>query len=197
MRKVVLQMITTLNGRLDRPDQWVTRTSDQLDSDFNQVCENFDTVLLGHKTYEEMAGYWPAAETDTSMSESNKSIGHKLNTYKKYVFSKGSEQKPLAWNNAELILAHSDTDITNFIHNLKAQPGKDIHLAGGAHLAQSLIGLGLVDEFHFFVYPVVSEGLSWFDRLKDKLDLELLSTTPYEHGIVGLNYQSKTVNPSS
>ena len=191
MRKVVLQMITTLNGRLDRPDQWVTSVSDQLDADFNRVCETFDTVLLGHKTYEEMSGYWPSAETDSNQSESNHSLAHKLNTYKKYVFSTGSEQKPLAWNNAELVQAHTDTDIINFINNLKSQSGKDIHLAGGASLAQSLIGLGLVDEFHFFVYPVISNGLAWFDHLKDKQDLELLSTKPYEHGIVGLNYRLK------
>jgi dihydrofolate reductase len=197
MRKIVLQMITTLNGRLDRPDQWVTNVSDELDSEFNRVCETFDTVLLGHKTYGEMAGYWPNAETDPNQSESNRSLAYKLNTYKKYVFSNGSEQKPLEWNNAELVLTNSDQNITNFINNLKAQPGKDIHLAGGARLAQSLIGLGLVDEFHFFVYPVVSEGLAWFDYLKDKLDLELLSTAPYEHGIVGLNYRSKIANSTS
>ncbi len=191
MRKVILQMITTLNGRLDRPDQWVTSVSNKLDADFNRVCETFDTVLLGHKTYQEMAGYWPSAETDSNQSESNRSLAYKLNTYKKYVFSNGIKQKPLAWNNAELVLAHTATDITNFINSLKAQMGKDIHLAGGARLAQSLIAFGLVDEFHFFVYPVVSEGSLWFDQVKNKLDLELLSTTSYEHGIIGLNYRLK------
>src|SRR5699024_128602 len=119
-----------------------------------------------------------------NQSESNRSLAHKLNTYKKYVFSKGNEQTSLAWNNAELVLTRSDEDITNFINNLKAQPGKDIHLAGGGRLAQSLIGLGLVDEFLFFVYPIISQGLIWFDHLKDKLDLELISTKPYQHGIV-------------
>ncbi len=194
MRKVVLQMITTLNGRLDRPDQWVNTMSNDLDSDFNQVCETFDTVLLGHNTYAEMAGYWPTAETDPNQSDSNHSLAHKLNTYKKYVFSKGTEQKTLAWNNAELVLAHTDEDITDFIKNLKSQSGADIHLAGGAVLAQSLIRLSLVDEFHFFVYPVISKGLIWFDHLNDKLELELLSTQLYENGIVGLNYRLKSAN---
>lgn len=191
MRNLVLQMITTLNGRLDRPDQWVTSTSNQLDSDFNQVCETFDTVLLGRTTYEEMAGYWPAAETDPNQSESNRSLGHKLNNYKKYVFSTGTEQKSLAWNNAELVLTHDDTSIINFINNLKAKQGNDIHLAGGARLAQSLIRLGLVDKLNFFVYPVVSKGIIWFDQINTNLNFELLSTKPYEHGIIGLNYQLK------
>ncbi len=191
MRKVVLQMITTLNGRLDRPDQWVTSTSDQLDTDFNRVCETFDTVLLGHKTYEEMAGYWPSAETDPKQSVSNRSLGHKLNTYKKYVFSTGTEQKSLAWNNAELVLVHDDASVVNFINNLKAQSGKDIHLAGGASLAQSLIGLGLVDRLHFFVYPIVSKGVIWFDQINNNLNFELLNTKSYEHGIIGLNYELK------
>lgn len=191
MRKVVLQMITTLNGRLDRPDQWVNSTSDQLDSDFNQVCESFDTVLLGRTTYEEMAGYWPAAETDPNQSTSNRSLGHKLNTYKKYVFSTGTEQKPLAWNNAELVLAHDDASVINFINNLESQSGKDIHLAGGAHLAQSFIRLGLVDKLHIYVYPVVSQGLSWFDLVKTNINFELESRTSYDNDIIGLWLTSK------
>jgi len=138
-----------------------------------------------------MAGYWPTAETDPNQSASNRSLGHKLNTYKKYVFSTGTEQKPLAWNNTELVLAHDDASVVNFINNLKAQSGKDIHLAGGARLAQFLIRLGLVDKLNFFVYPVVSKGVIWFDQINNNLNLELLSTKSYEHGIIGLNYQLK------
>ena len=51
-----------------------------------------------------------------------------------------------------------------------------------------MIGLDLVDEFHFFVYPVVSPGASWFARLPDKLDLQLLGVKTYQSGVVGLHY---------
>lgn len=191
MRKVVLQMMTTLNGRLDDPDAWVSGISDDLYAEINRVYTTFDTVLVGQTTYEEMVAYWPGAETEEGGSEITKSMARKMNTYKKYVFSKGHEKKTLAWNNAEQVLAHSDDDIIKFINELKAQPGGDIHLAGGARLAQTIIRLGLVDEYHFFVYPVVSAGAAWFDKIEDKRDMDLLSATAYENGIVGLYYKPK------
>ena len=53
-----------------------------------------------------------------------------------------------------------------FVEQLKAQPGGDIHLAGGAQLARTLIRLGVVDRYHLYVYPLVSAGASWFDEIE-------------------------------
>jgi dihydrofolate reductase len=189
MRKVVLQMMTTLNGRLDNPDAWVPGISDDLYREIDRVYGTFDTILVGQTTYEEMFAYWPGAETEEGGSEINKSMARKMNSCKKFVFSNGDEKKALEWNNAEQVLAHSDEDIIEFINDLKAQPGGDIHLAGGARLAQSIIRLDLVDEYHFFVYPVVSVGAAWFDQIENKRDMELLSATSYENGVVGLYYR--------
>jgi dihydrofolate reductase len=72
--------------------------------------------------------------------------------------------------------------------NLKAQPGGDIHLAGGSSFARSVIGLDLVDEFQFFVYPVVSPGTPWFSPLPGKCELKLLGASTYENGVVRLHY---------
>jgi len=191
MRKVVLQMMTTLNGRLDDPDAWVTDISDDLYREIDRVYGTFDTVLVGQTTYEEMFAYWPGAETEEGGSEINKSMARKMNSYKKFVFSNGDEKKTLEWNNAEQVLAHSDEDIIKFINDLKAQSGGDIHLSGGARLAQSIIRIGLVDEYHFFVYPVVSVGAAWFDQIEDKHDMDLLSAAAYENGVVGLYYKPK------
>ena len=54
----------------------------------------------------------------------------------------------------------TDDELARYLENLKAQPGKDIQLSGGSSLARSVLALGLVDEFYFFVYPVVSPGPS-------------------------------------
>ena len=141
-----------------------------------------------------MFAYWPAAETEEVGSEINKSMARKIDAYKKFVFSRGDEKEPLGWNNSELVLAPTDEDITKFINGLKAQPGGDIHLAGGARLAQSLARLGLIDEYHLFVHPVVSVGAAWFDQIEDKRDMDLLSATAYEHGVVGLYYLPKNTS---
>lgn len=191
MRKVVFQMMTTLNGRLDDPDTWVSGVSDDLYREIDRVYDTIDTILVGQRTYEDMFSYWPGAETEGS-SEINKSMARKMNSYKKIVFSTGNKKKQLKWNNAEQMLTHNDEDISQFIHDLKAQSGGDILLAGGARLAQSLIRLGLVDEYHFFIYPLVSAGATWFDQVKDKPNMDFLSATAYENGVVGLYYKATT-----
>jgi hypothetical protein len=55
-----------------------------------------------------------------------------MNSYKKFVFSRGGASEALAWNNAEFVVAPTDEDVVRFINELKTQPGRDIHLAGGA-----------------------------------------------------------------
>jgi dihydrofolate reductase len=114
-----------------------------------------------------------------------------MNSYKKYVFSHGEQKKALGWSNSELVVVHDDRHLIRFIKELKAQPGKDIHLSGGARLAQTFVRLGLVDEYHFYEHPVVSVGATWFDQMPGKRDLRLLSTKSFEKGIVGLYYQPR------
>ena len=182
-------MMTTLNGRLDDPDAWVTGVPDDLYAELDRLYGTFDTILVGRTTYDEMLEYWPGAETAEGGSESSRSMARKMNSYKKYVFTTARETAPLEWNNAELVPAHGDEDIVAFVDELKAQPGGDIHLSGGARLARTLVRLGLVDQYHFVVHPVVSHGASWFDEIDGKRGLNLLSATAYSNGVVGLYYE--------
>jgi dihydrofolate reductase len=105
--------------------------------------------------------------------------------------SRDGEQSGLEWNNAELVTARGDQDLVRFVSDLKAQPGKDIHLSGGARLAQSMARLGLIDEYRFFVHPVVSPGASWFAQLEDGLGLELISAAAYRDGVVAAYYRPR------
>ncbi len=193
MRKVVLAMITTLNGRLDKPHEWVTSISGELDIEFNRFYGTFDTMLVGNRTYADMAAYWPSAETDPATSELNRQMATKLNSYQKYVFTRADEKQTLSWNKAEQIFAQSDDDIRQFVAALKSRAGSDIYLAGGAWLAQTFTRLGLIDEYRLFVYPIFSKGSSWFDQLQDNRNLELISTTTYDNTVVGLHYKPKAI----
>jgi dihydrofolate reductase len=194
MRKVVLAMNTTLNGRLDDPFAWSVEIGEGLYAEIDRAYGTFDTILVGRVTYDEMFAYWPDAETEEGGSETNKSMARKMNSYKKFVFSSGGKEKALEWNNAECVIARGDEDIARFINDLKAQEGGDIHLAGGARLAQSIIRLGLVDEYHFFVHPVVSAGAAWFDRIEDDRGMELISATTYENGVVAMYFRPKSAS---
>jgi len=118
----------------------------------------------------------------------NQAMARRMNTYKKLAFSRSGRQKLTEWNNTEQVVVATDDELAKYLANLKAQPGGDIHLSGGASFAQSVIALNLVDEFYFFVYPVVSPGASWFSQLPDKRDLQLLGASSYENDVVGLRY---------
>lgn len=186
MRKIVLQMMTTLDGRLDDPMAWVHGVSDDQYRAIDRIYATYDTVLVGRATYEEMAAYWPGALSEGT--ETNRAMARRMNEYRKLVFSRSGRTRPTEWNNAELVVAGSDDELARYLANLKARPGGDIHLSGGASFAQSVVALGVVDEFHFFVYPIVSPGASWFSRLTENRELKLLGADTFENGVVRLHY---------
>lgn len=188
MRKLVFQMMTTLNGRLDDPLAWIKSVGDDQYREIDRIYATYDTVLVGRTTYEEMAAYWPGALAENAGTETNRAMARRMNAYKKLVFSRYGREKLTEWNNTEQVVVGSDDELAAYISNLKTQSGGDIHLSGGASFAQSVIGLDLVDEFHFFVYPVVSSGAAWFQQLPDQRDLQLLNVSSYENGVVGLHY---------
>ena len=57
MRKVVMGMMTTLNGRLDDPAAWVKGVPDDLYAELDRLYGTFDTILVGRTTYDEMLEY--------------------------------------------------------------------------------------------------------------------------------------------
>jgi dihydrofolate reductase len=191
MRNVTLGMMTTLNGRLDQPFEWVDEVSDDLYRRLNETAKASDTLLVGRTTYDEMVAYWPSALASGEGTESNRAMAQHMHDTEKLVISR-SGARPLApWHNSAQVVANSDQALTQFIGALKAKPGGDIHLSGGAGLAQSMVRLGLVDTFNFYVFSTVSPGKTWFGEIMGKRDVELVSATAFEGGVVGLSYRAK------
>lgn len=91
MRKIVLQVMTTLNGRLDQPFEWVRGVCEDQYQRIEQLYATYDTVLVGRTTYEEMAAYWPSALRDGEGTETNRRMARRMNDYKKLVFSKSGQ----------------------------------------------------------------------------------------------------------
>ena len=75
MRKIVLQMMTTLNGRLDDPMAWLHGVRDDQYREIDRIYATYDTVLVGRTTYEEMAAYWPGALSERDGTETNQQDG--------------------------------------------------------------------------------------------------------------------------
>jgi dihydrofolate reductase len=106
-------------------------------------------LLLGRRTYEIFARYWP---TDVDSP-----IGKPFNEATKYVASRG--RPSLDWGPAVLI-----EDAAEGVAALKADDGPELVVHGSGNLARTLIDNGLVDEFHLWVFPVlIGKGKRLFD----------------------------------
>ncbi len=104
-----------------------------------QMAGPFD-LLLGRKTYEIFAAYWPNAR--------NEPLADRLNQAKKYVASRTISK--LEWNNSTLVAG----DLLEEIRKLKNSDGPEIQVHGSSNLIQTLLKNDLVDEFRLKIFPV-------------------------------------------
>lgn len=188
MRRILLQMMTTLDGRVDHPMAWVHTVGDDQYAAIDRLYAGCDTVLVGRSTYEEMAAYWPRTLAEHEGTATHRAMARRMTDYRKLVFSRDGRTAPTAWANTELAVTPTDAALADRLAALKAEPGGHLHLAGGASFASAVVALGLVDEFHLFVYPVVSPGATWMAPLLDRLDLVLEDVDRYHCGVVRLHY---------
>jgi dihydrofolate reductase len=179
-------MMTTLNGRIDDPDAWVTGVGSDQYEEIDRLYNTFDTILVGATTYAEMVGYWPDAAVAADSPPVVKRMGQRMNRYRKIVFT--HNHGPLGWENSEDVRPQTDAELVALVQALKAEAGSDIHLSGGAKLVQQFVRLGLVDAYNLFVYPVVSAGATWFAQADSLPSMQLTRTAMYSDGVAGLFY---------
>jgi dihydrofolate reductase len=103
--------------------------------------------LLGRRTYEIFAAYWPNAPDEEQV------IAEPLNTKPKYVAST-TLSNPLEWQSSTLL----EGDVPAAVTALKQGAGGDIHVIGSTQLVQTLIEHDLVDELRVVIDPVVLGG---------------------------------------
>ena len=120
----------------------VPHFDDTLGRFMDELVGRSDALLLGRKTYQIFAGYWPDAGPDDPMA-------NKLNSVPKYVASRTLES--VDWNNSNLLGA----DVAEDVAGLKARIDGEIHVSGSGDLIQTLLKNDLVDEFVLIVFPVV------------------------------------------
>lgn len=161
MRKVIVYEWMSLDGVVQAPSLtdedtsggfahggWHLRYFDDVSMKWvEEGVARADGFLLGRRTYETFAAYWPKA------SEEEKKLSQPLNTKPKYVASR-TLTEPLTWQNSTVLKG----DLGEAVLSLKQQDGGDLHVIGSAKLAQALVGLGLVDEFQLMIDPVILGG---------------------------------------
>ena len=103
--------------------------------------------LLGRRTYEIFAAYWPNA------SDEEQVIAEPLNTKPKHLAST-TLGEPLGWHNTTLLQG----DVADAVAALKQEDGNDVHVIGSPHLVQTLTEHDLVDEFRVMIDPLLLGG---------------------------------------
>ena len=119
----------------------------------------------------------------------NRQLAQRMNSYRKYVITRGLAARSLEWNNAELVVTKDDSELKEFIDELKSEPG-------ARHPPRRRGGSGPVHgcpppgrRVSMVRSAVVSRGVTRFDHLEGRIQLELAGQAPYGGGVVGLNYR--------
>ncbi|MEO5739741.1 MAG: dihydrofolate reductase family protein [Vicinamibacterales bacterium] len=212
MSKLMLKMSLSMDGfcadsEPNGPQKWLFSTTDDESNAWElSFLKNAGYHAMGHKTYRDMAGFWPVS-TD--------GFADLMNSIPKLIFtrrgldaddaaitSRAVEEarkhpKGKAIPGADIIRSWTHPrvakgDLGEEIAKLKREDGKDIIAYGGASFAQSLIEPDVVDEYRFLIHPVIlGRGLPVFTKAKKLLELELIEERRFPQGAVAHVYNRK------
>jgi len=190
MRKIIVSEFYTLDGLMSDPEdkmEWITGTfNDEMGKYEGGLYDGADTLLLGRTTYKIFEGYWPQAATNPEMPAGEVEMAHKMNNITKIVFS--HSMKGVEWENSKLLKEINPEEIVK----LKQKAGKNILVIGSASIVQQLTNLGLIDEYHLLLHPVVlGSGKALFKDVRQKQNLKLLEAKAFKNGVVILRYAPK------
>ena len=187
MGKLVLSMFTSLDGYIEEPNgkfvppPWSDEVGRQWS---NYALERARHLLYGRTNFLFNKGFWSAAETDPGSAAAKSSYASVMNRLPKTVVSTTLSGDP-GWNGTLV-----KDDLAGAVGRLKREVPGDIFAFGGAGLANSIVGLDLVDEYRLMVTPVLfGDGKRLFETGRPKIPLTLIETRPLDTGSVILHYR--------
>lgn len=183
MRKLIVSTYVTLDGVIQPLDWSAQSSSSAAQEERGRYARDLlfaaDALLLGRETFDIFAEVWP---TRTAADDGPGEDGFidRINRLPKYVASK-TLREPLAWN-ATLLTG----DVPAAVAKLKQQSGMAILMFGCGDLARTLLAHDLIDEFHFWVYPVVRGSGTRLFGGGASADLHLVETRAFGAGLAVL-----------
>lgn len=182
MRKVILCLTVTFDGFIEGPNgeiDWIIFGPED-GSALTDFIAEIDTVLYGRISYE-MWGNPPI--TDES-SEFEKNFYGALKKMDRYVFSRTKSK----FDGDPFVVKEN---VAELVKTLKAKPGKNIWLYGGASLLTTFMNLDLVDEFRIAVFPVVlGDGKRLFQNIQNRHNMRLVSVETSKSGVLSTTYEA-------
>ena len=176
MRKIVAGLFISLDGVVEAPETWhFPYFNDEMGQIVADQIAASDTMLLGRRTYEEFAAFWPKQADDDPLAP-------EINGVQKLVASTTLDS--VDWQNSELI----GGDVADDLRRRKDEPGTDISITGSPTLVRSLLAAGVLDELRLLVHPiVVGHGKRLFGD-GATVPLRLASSRTLETGVQYLVY---------
>jgi dihydrofolate reductase len=190
MRKLIVSTFLTLDGVMQAPggpgeDEdagfalggWsVNYWDDQMGEVMGASMSNPFDLVLGRKTYDIFAAYWPNATEDDGAKP--------LNDATKYVASRS--HPTLEWSNSVLI----EGDVAEGIAALKWQDGPELQVHGSGDLIQTLMRHNLIDQYRLWVFPlVIGSGKRLFSEGTIPLGLTLVDSHVSTTGVTIGTYE--------
>jgi dihydrofolate reductase len=175
VRKVVAYELLSLDGVAEQPDEFITDWDDAMRENLGRVIAAQDSVILGRRTYDDWARFWPNSDIEPFASF--------INGVEKFVVT--SKPPGETWANTTAV----DGGLVEFVTELRQRSGGDIGVHGSIALTQSLLEQGLVDELRLVIAPALHmDGRKLFDRgLSRRLTLTRNVTSP--SGYLLLDFQ--------
>lgn len=156
---------------------------DDLLDHFTALIGQAGAMLYGRTTYEMMESAWPAIARDPSQPRAMRDWAIKLEAMPKYVVS--STRSDFPWENS----FHLSGDLKQAVTQLKAKTPRGV-LVGSPMLSAALERLGLIDEYHLVVHPVIAgHGPRVFPELDASRRLEAVSTKRLKSGVTATHYR--------
>ena len=192
--KLVVTAFVTLDGVVEAPgfdehksgrNAWALRVQGDEDYAYNMAqIRGADAFLLGRRTWQIWAAFWPTADGDAEIAE-------RVNGIRKYVVSNTLERAD--WANSTIVSG----DIASEVRRLKAQPGRDLLVYGSPDLVDELLRHDLVDEYRLLMYPVIlGAGKHLFRDRIDTHHLRLVESRTFSSGVVLLIYAPEGGEPA-
>ena len=181
MRQVIASLNITLDSYCDHE---IGIADAELHENVNELFRKVGLCILGRVTYRLMEDAWPEIAKHPTGNKSVDDFAVLMDTIPKIVFS--HTLKSVEWKSATL----AKGNLVEEVAKLKQQEGKDI-LVGGPSVIEQLMDAGLIDEFQFYLQPIVAgKGRRpFFQNIHERIDLKLVKTKTLGSGVVILFYE--------
>ncbi|MDH8702498.1 dihydrofolate reductase [Dysgonomonadaceae bacterium PH5-43] len=175
MKKIILYIAASLDGRIAEPDggiEWLSEfpITEEMNYGYKEFMDSIDTIIMGGRSWRELSNM------DAMGAYADKTV---------YVVSHHD------WGEKENIKFITE-NVIEHIDDLRNESGKNIWLFGGGELVSMLLAADLVDEMQIAYIPVIlGKGVSLFPEQPKESKWKLQDSTSYKNGVLKTTYIKK------